>query len=441
MGHERRTSFYLALALIGGLAACQSPSPGVTGASRSWLVGGARPAVPATWRVDEMLPNLYRVQVPEAEAAEAEARLAAQAGVTFVEPNRRWHLTRPVSVAAAAADEPAALPALRTRPDAPLSWNLHQAGIDTAWTFTTGLRSLKVAVIDSGVDPDHPDLRDHLLPLIDVWEETEGSDTMHTTTGTLSFDGKDGNGHGTHVAGILAGTLDRESGIGGVAPGVTVQPIKATDYEGNTNAYTLARAINRAVSEGCRVINISIGGPPDAAEGPYLRQTVEQAIAKGVVIVAATGNESDRRTGKIVPVAIPAAYPGVIAVAAVTDKDKVANYSNAGPETTLAAPGGGGSRREGARIRSTWPTYTTFEGMKARIDGPYAELAGTSMACPHVAGAVALLLSREPSLTPAQVRVRLAGTSVDIGAPGYDTDSGFGRVQVDRALEATGHGG
>jgi subtilisin family serine protease len=438
MGHKRPL-FSLTLALLGGLAACQHPLPDITGPSQSWLVGGAQPAVPASWRVEKLLPDLYRVQVPLNESAGAQDRLKGQPGIQFVEANRRYHLTEPVSIAAAA--DPDVLPALRDLPDAPLSWNLKQAGIDAAWGLTRGLRSLKVAVIDSGVDPDHPDLHDHLLPLIDLWEETEGSDTLHTTTGTLSFDGKDGNGHGTHVAGILAGTLDRETGIGGVAPGVTIQPIKATDYEGNTSAYTLAKAIARAVAEGCKVINISIGGPPDAAEGKFLQQTVEFAIGKGIVIVAATGNESDRRAGKVAPVAIPAAYPGVIAVSAVTDKDKVANYANGGPETTVAAPGGGGNRREGQRIRSTWPTYTTFEGMKASIDGPYAELAGTSMACPHVAGAAALLLSREPQLTPAQVKVRLAATAVDIGPAGFDTAAGFGRIQVDRALLATGHGG
>jgi subtilisin family serine protease len=438
MAHKRLLCC-LTLSLIGGLAACQAPMAPIPGPSRAWLVGGTRPAVPASWRVEPMLDDLYRVQVPVAEAEGAEARLAASPGVRFVEANRRYRLTEPVSIAA--ADTPEVLQALRDRPKAPLSWNLRQAGIDIAWDLTTGLRTLKVAVIDSGVDPAHPDLQDHLLPLIDVWEETEGSDTLRTTTGTMTFDGKDGNGHGTHVAGILAGTLDSETGIGGVAPGVTIQPIKATDYEGNTSAYTLARAITRAVAEGCKVINISIGGPPDAAEGRFLQQTVNYALAKGVVIVAATGNESDRRAGQVAPVAIPAAYPGVIAVAAVTDKDAVANYSNGGPQTTLAAPGGGGNRREGARIRSTWPTYTTFEGLKAHIDGPYAELAGTSMACPHVAGAAALLLSREPHLTPAQVRLRLSGTATDVGPAGYDTAGGYGRLQVDRALTATGHGG
>ncbi|MBC7545105.1 MAG: S8 family serine peptidase [Candidatus Sericytochromatia bacterium] len=421
------------------LFACTRPPVAAVAPQAVWLLGGTVPVVPAGWRVETLLPDLHRVVVPLAEAVLAEAYLKGLAGTRFVEANRHYALTRPVSIAQISRPDP--LPGFSTRPAAPMAWNLLLAGVDKAWTLTSGNRDLKVAVIDSGVDPHHPDLQDHLLPLVDVWVETEGSDTLHTTTGDFDYDGRDGNGHGTHVAGILAATLDTESGVSGVAPGVTVLPIKATDYEGNTSAFTLSRAIKRAVDEGCRVINISIGGPPDAVEGRALAQTVAFAISKGVVIVAATGNESNRRIGEVAPVAIPAAYPGVIAVSAITDKELIANYSNGGPETVITAPGGGGNRREGAKIRSTWPTYATFEGMKAHIDGPYAELAGTSMACPHVAGAVALLLSREPTLTPAQVRVRLAATAIDVGPVGFDTASGYGRLRVDAALHAAGPGG
>lgn len=428
---------FIAAAIALTLAACQIPAA-PAGPHVSFLVGGNPRDLPASWQSRPILPQVSQIDIPLAEAQGAQERLSALPGVTFVEGNAPFKLAAPVAVAAASrVSEPP------LRPLAPMAvpWNLRLAAVDSAWSMTLGQRGLKVAVIDSGVDPRHPDLQGHLLDLIDVWEETEGPDLLQTASGALSFDGMDGNGHGTHVAGILAATVNDASRISGVAPGVTVLPIKATDYQGNTSALTLAKAVKRAVDEGCRVLNISIGGPPGARGSQTLKAAIDHALAAGVVVVAATGNESDRRTGHVSAVTIPAAYPGVIAVAAVTEKDEIALYSNGGPETVLAAPGGGATRREGAKIRSTWPTYATFESLRAHINGPYADLAGTSMACPHVSGVVALLLSQEPHLTPQQVKVRLAATADDVNLPGYDTASGYGRLNAYRALRGNGHDG
>lgn len=426
---QGRFRFSSALGLL-ALAACSVPGLN-PGPHATYVVGGEPSALPVGWHSQPILPGLTQIDVPLPEAGTAESRLRTLAGVRFVERNQRMELTRPVVEAQA---DTLAEPPLRPLPAQAIPWNLKLASIAEAWSLTLGQRSLKVAVIDSGVDPKHPDLKGHLLPLIDVWEASEGSDLLQTDSGILSFDGMDGNGHGTHVAGILAATVDEQSNMSGVAPGVTVLPIKATDYQGNTSALTLAKAVKRAVDEGCKVLNISIGGPQESSGSKTLQEAIDYAINHGVVVVAATGNESDRRTGKVSPVTIPAAYPGVIAVAAVTEHDQVALYSNGGAETTIAAPGGGATRREGAKIRSTWPTYDTFESLRAHISGPYADLSGTSMACPHVSGAVALLLSQEPYLTPAQVKVRLEATADDVNLPGYDTASGYGRINVYRAL-------
>jgi subtilisin family serine protease len=401
-----------------------------------YLVGSHQDlTLPQGWRQETVMPGLVAVQPPDAVASPAET-LSHLPGVTYVEANARLHLVRPiVGEAMHTMAEPA--PYVPNDPEFASQWNMTLAGIDRAWNLTKGLRTLKVGVVDSGVDPTHPDLVDNLLPLIDIWKEVHGGDRFSFGGRGYNMDGKDGNGHGTHVTGILAAAIDNRVGVAGTAGNVMIQPIKATDYEGNTDALTLYRSVKKAVDEGCKVINVSIGG--DGAGDPdleSLRTTVAYAYEQGVVIVAATGNESARSRRMIQNVTLPAAYPGAIAVAAVTQYNKVAEYSNGGPQVSVSAPGGAGLAAEGRKIRSTLPTYTTYLSLASRLSGPYGELAGTSMACPHVTGLAALLLSQEPGLTPSQVCRRIALTCDDVGVAGYDQDTGFGRINAYRALTA-----
>lgn len=401
-----------------------------------YLVGSQqRLNLPDHWRQDVLMPGLVAVQ-PPADATGAKETLAHLPGVSYVEPNTRMHLVRPI-IDSGLHTQADPAPYVPNDPEFANQWNMTLAGIDRAWTITKGLRSLKVGVVDSGVDPTHPDLQDNLLPLIDIWKDVHGGDRFSFGGRAYNMDGKDGNGHGTHVTGILAAAIDNRIGVAGTAGNVMIQPIKATDYEGNTDALTLYRAISRAVDEGCKVINVSIGG--DGAGDPdleSLRTTVAYAYEKGVTIVAATGNESSRSRHLIQSVTLPAAYPGAIAVAAVTQYNKVAEYSNGGPQVSVAAPGGAGLSSEGRKIRSTLPTYTTYLSLASRLSGPYGDLAGTSMACPHVTGLAALLLSQEPKLTPSQVCRRIALTCDDVGTAGYDEETGFGRINAYRALTA-----
>lgn len=319
-----------------------------------------------------------------------------------------------------------------------LQWNASSIDADKAWAITTGNKNVTVAVIDSGVDPDHPDLADNLLPLVDMLTESGESDVYRSGFNEVDYTGKDGNGHGTHVTGILGASINNNRGVAGIAGNIKILPIKAANYEGNTSASIITKSILKAIDSGVRVINLSIGGPK--SEGTQaLKDAVELAISKNIVFVSATGNESDRRNGIITEITVPAAYPGVIAVASVTKANKVASYSNGGEETEIAAPGGGGPASEGDKIYSTWPTYRTYEGYRAGITGPYATLSGTSMSCPHVSAVAALLLSREPNLTAQQVRIRILSTATDVETKGFDNATGFGKLNAYKALVLNTH--
>lgn len=409
------------------------PPPVATGAG--FLVGSERPlTLPEGWQQQAVLPGLRAVQAPLAASDTALATLRRLPGVEYAEPNAKLKLVSPV-MGEGFASQTVPSPYVPNDPDYPGQWNMTLSTIDRAWNLTKGLKGIKVGVVDSGIDPDHPDLKANLLPMVDVWKDVHGSDRFRHGGRLYDMDGKDGNGHGTHVTGILAASIDNGLGIAGTAGEVQILPIKATDYQGNTDALTLARAIKRAVDDGCRVINVSIGG--DGTGDPdleSLRTTVDFAFKKGVVIVAATGNESSRSRKFIRQVTLPAGYPGAIAVAAVTQFDKVAEYSNGGPQVSIAAPGGGGLPSEGRKVRSTLPTYPTYMSLAQGMRGQYGELSGTSMACPHVSGVVALLLAREPHLTPQQICRRLALTADDVGTKGFDQETGFGRLNAYRAL-------
>lgn len=319
-----------------------------------------------------------------------------------------------------------------------LQWNAPLIEANKAWVLTTGSHNITVAVIDSGVDPNHPDLKDNLLPLIDIWNESGETDIYTYGSIENNYGGKDGNGHGTHVTGIIGAIINNSRGVAGIAGNVMILPIKAANFEGNTSASVITKSIIRAVDKGVQVINLSIGGPK--SEGTQaLKDAVNLALSKGIVFVSATGNESNRAGNFIEQVTVPAAYPGVIAVSAVTKYKKVANYSNGGPETEIAAPGGGAKSGEGEKIYSTWPTYKTFEGYHAGITGPYALLSGTSMACPHVSAVAALILNKEPNLTGQQVRVRILSTVEDIESKGFDYSTGFGLLNAYKALVSDSH--
>ncbi|MEU4163766.1 S8 family peptidase [Actinoplanes sp. NPDC026670] len=285
-------------------------------------------------------------------------------------------------------------------------WDLDKISVPSAWEESTG-SEVVVAVIDTGVDGAHPDLAGNVLAGYDAIDDTEGGDT-------------DGNGHGTHVAGTVAAVAGNGEGIAGVAPDAKILPIKVLDADGSGYTSDTAEGIVWAADNGAQVINLSLGSDSstDAEEA-----AVAYALEKGVTVVAAAGNEREEGS----PTSYPAAYDGVIAVAATDADDEIAEYSNRGDYVDVAAPGSG--------IISTYPSDLSDDG------SGYAELSGTSMASPHVAAVAALLKAVNPDLTPDDVQNALEQSAVDLGEDGFDEDFGHGRIDAAAALEAAAGGG
>jgi serine protease len=276
-------------------------------------------------------------------------------------------------------------------------WDLGTMNVPTAWQQSTGA-GVTVAVIDTGVDGKHPDLAGQVLAGYDATTGQTGGNT-------------DPQGHGTHVAGTIAALTGNGTGVAGVAPDVTILPVRVLDAKGEGYDSDTAEGIVWAADHGADVINMSLGGTD---QSNAVSNAVAYARSKGVVVVAAAGN--DRSKGS--PTSYPGADLGVIAVAATDSADKVASYSNAGSYVDVAAPGSG--------ILSTYPTSLAAVG--------YATMNGTSMAAPHVAAVAALLLGAEPDLTPDEVQAALQETAVDLGTAGKDNDFGYGRIDAAAAL-------
>jgi subtilisin family serine protease len=272
-------------------------------------------------------------------------------------------------------------------------WGPQALGMDAAWSLENGSTSVKVAIVDSGLDAAHPDFAG--VPIENGTDYVDGDATP-----------EDLNGHGTHVAGILAAARDNGLGIAGIAR-ATLVPIRVLDANGQGNCLDIALAVLEAVARGVSVINLSLECGSDYAP---LHLAIQAAARAGVLVVAAAGN---RNTSPFCP-SYPAAYREVLAVAGLDDATSVAAYSCQGAAVELAAPG--------SNIVSTWR------------GGGYFNLSGTSMAAPHVAGIAALVKAHVPSMDGAAIRARLDASAVDLGAPGRDDAFGYGRVDPVAAL-------
>jgi subtilisin family serine protease len=254
--------------------------------------------------------------------------------------------------------------------------------------YATGRRTV-VAVIDSGVDPHHATLRDSLVPGANFVPED----------GLGEIPWSDGEGHGTHVAGVV---LQAD-------PTAQIMPVRVVDREGAGEAASIAEGIVWAVDNGAKVLNLSLGAEADEApENGPLHLAVRYAIERDVVVVAAAGNSGEEGS----PANYPAAWPEVIAVAA---SEEDSSFSNRGSYVDIAA--------RGLAVRS------------AALGGGTVSMTGTSMASPRVAGAAAALRTLHPEWTAADVRDQLLATSDDAGKPGPDGVFGHGIVNARRAAE------
>lgn len=275
-------------------------------------------------------------------------------------------------------------------------WNLPVIGTEQGWNVTRGNKDVKIAIIDTGVDLDHPDLRNRLLPGYNVIDEKGDPD--------------DDNGHGTHVAGIIASETNNSEGTAGMTWFNKIMPVKAMGAKGYGSTFDIARGIVWAVDHGADVINMSLG---NYQPSKVLEEAVRYAYDNDVVMVSAAGNDgSDQPT-------YPSAYPEVLSVAAVDYNGNRASFSNFGDYIDIAAPG--------VSIPSTY------------FNKQYAALSGTSMAAPHVAGLAALIKSANPELTSPQVINIIKKSAIDLGQQGKDIDYGNGLIDVNSALrEANG---
>ena len=273
------------------------------------------------------------------------------------------------------------------------SWGVEH--IDAGIVHVDGNKGagVKVAIIDSGIDYSHPDLNDNYAGGYDFANNDD--------------DPMDDNGHGTHVAGIVAAEDDGD-GVVGVAPEASLYALKVLGSSGSGSYSDVIAALQWCVDNGIQVTNNSYGSSGDP--GYTVKDAFDEANTSGVLHVAAAGN-SGNPPGKGDNIIYPARYESVIAVAATDQSDKRARFSSTGPDVELAAPGVG--------------IYSTLPG------NSYDAWSGTSMASPHVAGVVALMIVANISDT--DIRGQLQSTADDLGDPGQDSLYGYGLVDADEA--------
>lgn len=271
-------------------------------------------------------------------------------------------------------------------------WNLPVIGTEQGWNITRGNEEIEIAIVDTGVDLDHPDLRNRLVKGYNVINEKAEPD--------------DDNGHGTHVAGIIASETDNNEGVAGITWYSKIMPVKAMGAKGYGTTFDIAKGIVWAVDHGADVINLSLG---NYQPSNVLEEAVRYAYKKNVVMVSAAGNDgSDQPT-------YPSAYPEVLSVSAVDYDGNKASFSNYGDYIDIAAPG--------VNIPSTY------------FNKQYAALSGTSMAAPHVTGLAALILSANPDLRSSQVIRIIKNSAIDLGEQGKDINFGNGLIDVNSALQ------
>ncbi|MFG1950649.1 type VII secretion-associated serine protease mycosin [Micromonospora sp. NPDC048830] len=299
----------------------------------------------------------------------------------------------PVARPAAPVDTPARTDQIRDE-----QWQLDELRAATAWQSSTG-RGVTVAVIDSGVDGSHPDLAGQVLPGIDLVGDGD------------TDDGADPVGHGTTVAGLIAGRRDDRRGVVGLAPDARILPVRVLDDKNRyDDAMIVAKGVRWAVDNGARVINLSLGGSGDS---PALAAALDYAFVRDVVVIACTGNLA---TSSDVRVWYPAREPGVVAVAGLEQaSENLWAGSITGRATVLTAPA---------------------TGLVGARPGGYWRVQGTSFASPLVAATAALIRARWPQMSAGDVVNRLISTARDIGPTGRDDRFGYGLVDPVAALTA-----
>jgi thermitase len=273
-------------------------------------------------------------------------------------------------------------------------WNLPMIKAEAGWDLTRGDENVVIAVIDTGIELDHPDLSGRI---------TNGYNVLNDND-----DPSDNNGHGTHVAGIIASRTNNGEGVAGITWYNRIMPVKVMGTEGYGTSYDVAQGIRWATDHGADVINMSLGNYQDSS---VLQEAIQYAYGQDVVLIGASGNDNSDQPS------FPAAYPEVMAISAVDDNGNRAQFSNFGDYVDVAAPG--------VNIASTY------------LNKQYGVLSGTSMAAPHVTALAALIRSLNPELTNQQVTDIITNSADDLGEPGKDNYYGAGLINIENALNAS----
>ena len=287
-------------------------------------------------------------------------------------------------------------------------WNLDLVESDAAHATATGAGAV-IAVVDTGVATGHQDLAGQFLPGHDFVQDDSTP--------------QDGNGHGSHVSGIAIAAENNGIGVSSVAPGAKLLPVRVLGDDGSGTSEDVAAGIDWARTHGADVINLSLGSEVPivgAMGGDEIDAAIRRALAAGIVVVAAAGNNG-------VPVCEqPAASQGLLCVGAVDKRKQRSFFSSFGQGLGVVAPGGSGLPATGEDVLSTVPP------------NGYEEIAGTSQAAPHVSGVAALLVGK--GLRGQAAVKRILDTAVDLGPAGDDPEYGNGLVNARAAVAGLGSG-
>jgi thermitase len=341
-------------------------------------------------KIIETLPQISVIRIklePQVSVAEAIQILEELEEVEYAEPNGICYMD-------------VVVPVIPDDSDYDNQWAPQLTGAESAWDVTTGSDLVTIAITDTGVDGTHPDFEGKVIA---GWDTYNNIEILAGTDSSV-------NSHGTHCAGIAAAIGNNTIGIAGVAWDCPIMPIKICKDVPNYSASwsDMAEAFVWAADNGADIISCSFGGK---GYSQTMKDAIDYAVIDmGCAMFASMGNSSRNETS------YPAGYQSVIAVGATDAHDEIADFSTTGNHMSVCAPG--------VEIYSTMP------------GAGYGYMSGTSMSCPFVAGAAALVLSQNPGMSPEGVKTQLEETAVDLGSLGFDSTFGYGRVNLAVAVGA-----
>ncbi|MHA1331498.1 MAG: S8 family peptidase [Candidatus Hodarchaeales archaeon] len=312
-----------------------------------------------------------------------------------------------------------------------LAWNLEQISVNKAWAITQGSENITVAVIDTGIDFNHPSLNESAwinadeIPNNSLDDDNNGyiddiigwdfysndSDPSFSSDDTLDY-------HGTFVAGLIVAKHLEQKNVWGIAPNVKIMSLRIfglNPYDEHTTDDILVDAINYAIDNGADIINLSLESPIGSFT---LLKSIKKAILRGIPVLASTGNSSGGGNNQT---SFPARYSDVIAVGATNFEQEKADYSNYGDNIEIVAPAGEGKN----------PIISTV------LNNGFSTGYGTSFATPQVAAVIALMKSVHSNLTVDEIRFILQSTAIDLNSTGWDIYTGWGLINASAAVLAS----